>query len=40
MSFPVNVDSYLDKGEKLVQSVYSLIQKMLKNYRKEVGSIL
>jgi len=36
VSFPVNVNSYLDKGEQLVQSVYSLIQKMLKNYRKEV----
>ena len=36
VSFPLNVDSYLDKGEKLVQGVYSLIQKMLKKYRKEV----
>ena len=40
VSFPVNVNNYLDKGEKLVQSVYSLIQRMLKNYRKEVRTVI
>ena len=36
VSFPVNTENYLSKGEKLVQSVYSLIQKMLENHRKQV----
>ena len=36
VSFPVNTENYLSKGEKLVQSVYYLIQKMLENHRKQV----
>ena len=35
MTFPLQPESYLTRGEKLVENVYVLIQKMLKNYRKE-----
>ena len=35
ISFPLQPEQYFTKGEKLVESVYGLIQKMLKNYRKE-----
>ena len=35
LSFPLQPEEYLTKGEKLAKSVYGLIQKMLENYRKE-----
>lgn len=35
LTFPLQPENYLTKGEKLVKNVYGLIRKMLEKYRKE-----